>query len=65
MRLPTQSLEPFQIRFNLMFTVEAVVIVGTQVTVWNIVLEEVPDYREDGVGTAMVARFLPRRAAIR
>ena len=33
-----------------MLAVEAVVIVGPQVAVWDVVLEHMPDHCEDGMG---------------
>ena len=47
---PAQGLETFQICPDLMLAVEAVVIVGPQVAVWDIVLEHMPDHCEDGMG---------------
>lgn len=48
--LPAQGLEPFQICLDLMLTVEAVIIISPQVAVWEVVLEHMPNYREDGMG---------------
>lgn len=49
-RHPTQCLEAFQIGLDLMLAVEAVVKVCPQVAVWGVVLEQMPDYCEDGMG---------------
>lgn len=50
LRLPAQGLQPFQVVPNFMFSAEAVVIIRSQITEWNALLQNMVDSDEHGVG---------------
>ena len=50
LRLPAQGLQPFQVASNFMFSAEAVIIIRSQITEWNALLQNMVDSDEHGVG---------------
>ena len=50
LRLPAQGLQPFQVASNFMFSAEAVIIIRSQITEWNALLQNMVDGDEHGVG---------------
>ena len=50
LRLPSQGLQPFQVASNFMFSAEAVIIIRSQITEWNALLQNMVDGDEHGVG---------------